>query len=317
MGLQRPASSGLPTASLSANPTAITAGQSPTLTWSSTNATSCTGTGFSTGNATAGSVTVTPSITTSYSVSCTGSGGTATASATVGVFPSGPVAVTTYHYDTLRTGWNKQETTLTAASFPKTFGVLATVTLDEQVDAQPLIVPGLTINGGVHDVVYVVTEANTVYAIDASSGNILLQRHLGSPVPIPLGCVNNSGVVGITGTPVIDTSSQTLYLIAYINGSPPTYQLHALSLTDLTDRTNSSVTVTASHTLTNGSTFTFNATYQRQRPALLLYNGIVYAAFGSFCDFRADVSRGWLLGWTASTHGAIAVGDFSLDHTGS
>jgi F5/8 type C domain/Domain of unknown function (DUF1929)/Glyoxal oxidase N-terminus len=79
------AASGLPTASLSANPTSITAGQSSTLTWSSTNATSCTGTGFSTGNATAGSVTVTPSVTTSYSVSCMGSGGTATASATVGV----------------------------------------------------------------------------------------------------------------------------------------------------------------------------------------------------------------------------------------
>src|SRR5450759_5631414 len=92
MGLQRPASSGLPPASLSANPTAITAGQSPTLTWSSTNATSCTGTGFSTGNATAGSVTVTPSITTSYSVSCTGSGGTATASATVVVGSGGSLS---------------------------------------------------------------------------------------------------------------------------------------------------------------------------------------------------------------------------------
>jgi Domain of unknown function (DUF1929)/F5/8 type C domain/Glyoxal oxidase N-terminus len=82
------AASGLPTASLAANPTSITAGQSSTLTWSSTNATSCTGTGFSTGNATTGSVTVTPSVTTSYSVSCTGSGGTATASATVGVTSS-------------------------------------------------------------------------------------------------------------------------------------------------------------------------------------------------------------------------------------
>jgi hypothetical protein len=81
--------SGAPTASLSANPTSVTAGQSSTLTWSSTNATSCTGTGFSTGNLTAGSVTVTPSITTNYSVSCTGSGGTATASATVGVSSGG------------------------------------------------------------------------------------------------------------------------------------------------------------------------------------------------------------------------------------
>ena len=84
-----------------------------------------------------------------------------------------PEAVPTYHYDTQRTGWNANETTLTATSFPSTFGLLHTVALDDQVDAQPLLVPGLTIAGGTHDVVYVVTESNTVYAIDASSGAIL------------------------------------------------------------------------------------------------------------------------------------------------
>src|SRR5208337_2186927 len=68
----------------------------------------------------------------------------------------------------------------------------------------------------------------------------------------------------------------------------------------------SPVTVTASHTLTNGSIYTFNATYQRQRPALLLNNGInsnntIYAAFGSFCDYSGNNSRGWLLGWNANT----------------
>ena len=131
--------------------------------------------------------------------------------------PPQPVAVTTYHYDTLRTGWNNHETTLTATNFPSTFGILQTVTLDDQVDAQPLIVPGQTIAGGTHDVVYVATESNTVYGIDASSGAIILQRNLGSPVPAPLGCTNNGPNVGINSTPVIDLSANTLYVIAYVN----------------------------------------------------------------------------------------------------
>ena len=297
-----------PTASLSANPTSITAGQSSTLTWSSTNVTSCSGTGFSTGGATTGSRTVTPSSSTTYSVICTGSGGTATASVIVHV-GAGLAAVTTYHYDNLRTGWNNQETTLTATSFPSTFGILSTVTLDDQVDAQPLVVPAQTINGSTHDVVYVATANNTVYAIDASTGAILLSTNLGAPVSATVsGCNNNGPNIGITSTPVIDLTSQTLYVIAYVNLSGvPVYRLHALSLSTLADKAGSPVTVSASHTLTDGSTLTFNARYQRQRPALLELNGNVYAGFGSFCDFNFDQSRGWLLGWNASTLAPLAA----------
>jgi hypothetical protein len=69
----------------------------------------------------------------------------------------------------------------------------------------------------------------------------------------------------------------------------------------LTDKAGSPVTVSASHKLTDGSTFTFNAKYQRQRPALLELNGNIYAGFGSFCDFQANNSRSWLLGWHATT----------------
>jgi hypothetical protein len=94
--------------------------------------------------------------------------------------------------------------------------------------------------------------------------------------------------------------SQTLFVIAYVNGSPPIYQLHALKLSDLTDRV-PAVTVAASHKLSNGATFTFNAAVQRQRAALLEANGTIYAGFTSFCDFSASTSRGWLLGWSAST----------------
>jgi len=213
-----------------------------------------------------------------------------------------PIAVITYHYDTFRTGWNTQEYTLSASGFPANFGVLATVALDDQVDAQPLLVPGETIAGAVHNVVYVVTENNSVYALDAASGAILVHVNLGPPVPTPLGCNNNAANVGITSTPVIDTSLGRIFVIAYVNGAsgaPPSYQLHALNLLTLADAV-PPVTVAATHTLTNGSAFTFNATYQRQRPALLELNSTIYAGFGSFCDFSASQSRGWVMGWSAS-----------------
>jgi hypothetical protein len=215
------------------------------------------------------------------------------------------VAVTTYHYNNLRTGWNEHETKLSASKFPSKFGVLATVPLDDQVDAQPLLVPGLEINGATHDVVYVVTESNTVYAIDADSGAVLLSRNLGAPVPVPLGCGNNGPNVGITGTPTINRAANALYLIAYVNGSSPSYQLHALALTTLADKV-PPTTVAASTMLTDGTTFSFNATYQRQRPALLEQNGTLYAGFGSFCDFDANHSRGWVIGFHASTLAPLA-----------
>ena len=219
----------------------------------------------------------------------------------------GQTSVTTYHYDNYRTGWNHTETTLTPENVkPGSFGLLKTVHLDDQVDAQPLVVPGVTITAGkypgIHDVVYVVTENNTVYAIDANTRKVLLKPNFGTPIVYPLGCGNNAPDVGITSTPVIDLSSNTMYVMVYTRSSKglPIYQLHALDLGSLTDKVTPQ-TVAASHELTDGSTFTFNAKYQRQRPGLLLANGSIYAGFGSFCDFSANLSRGWLLGWTAGT----------------
>jgi hypothetical protein len=215
-------------------------------------------------------------------------------------------SVTTYHYDNYRTGWNQTETVLNPANVTKSsFGLLANVPLDDQVDAQPLVMPGVLItagkNQGTHDVVYVVTEGNTVYAIDIHSADILLSTNFGAPVVRPLGCNNNGPNVGITSTPVIDPSSKTLYVMSYTQDpAGPAYRLHALDLGSLNDKVSAQV-VSASHALTNGTTFTFDATYQRQRPALLLANGSIYAGFGSFCDFSPDVSRGWLLGWTAGS----------------
>jgi hypothetical protein len=216
------------------------------------------------------------------------------------------VSVTTYHYDNYRTGWNSQETVLTPAAVGgANFGLLQTVDLDGQVDAQPLVVPNVMItagaNQGPHDVVYVATSANIVYAIDTHSGVVLLHADFGTPVTEPLGCNNNAHTVGITSTPVIDTASSTLYVMVYNQDtSVQNYRLHALDLGSLVDRAAPQV-VTASHTLANGTTYTFNAGVQRQRPGLLLANGNIYAGFGSFCDYSAGLSRGWLLGWNAAS----------------
>ena len=137
-----------------------------------------------------------------------------------------------------------------------------------------------------------------------------LSRNLGTPVPNPLNCGINGPNVGIKSTPVIDLAAKTFYVIAYtLMSGTPTYQLFALNLNDLTNKI-PPATVAASHTLSDGTTYNFNATYQRQRPALLSHrviplglhsSGNIYAAFGSFCDYGATMSRGWVLGWQAST----------------
>jgi len=201
--------------------------------------------------------------------------------------------VLTYHNDSMRTGWNSSEKVLTTANVrPLTFGHIATVLLDDQVDAQPLVVGGVT---------FVATENNTIYALDFWTGSSVI-HHFGPPVPTPLGCGNNGPNVGINGTPVIDRATSTLYVDTYLleNGNP-THQIHALDIVNLIDRAHSPVTVAASHPMQSGGNFAFNAKYQRQRPGLLLQNGNVYAGYGSFCDFGGDNSRGWLLGWNQTT----------------
>jgi hypothetical protein len=254
-------------------------------------------------------------------------------------------AVTTYHYDNLRTGWNCNETILTPAIVgSSSFGLLSTTTLDAQINAQPLFVPGQNITAGAnlaagaipgtYDVVYVATEANSIYAIDASTGNVLLHKDsvsLGTPVwnsNLPVGgCGNGDYWYGINSTPVIDLANNVMYVIVYnqigifplsstkqtqptsqaIGPSGPhvDYYLHELDLGSLDDVT-PPVLVSAQHLLDNATNAVFDAHFQQQRPALLLVPGAgglgnLYAGFGSFCD--AD-SRGWLLGWqTAPSHG--------------
>lgn len=220
-------------------------------------------------------------------------------------FAISQTAVTTYHVDNNRTGWNSKETVLTPASVASSsFGRLQTVQLDGVVDSQPLFVPGVNITAGshqgIHDVVYVATENDTIYAIDAETGTVLLNPNFGIAASRPVAC-GTAQPVGITSTPVIDLATQTMYVVMDTHETTgPVYRIHALDLSTLTDKVTPQI-VRESHLLADGSTYKFNAAAERQRPALLLNGGTVYAAFGGYCDTGVNISRGVLLGWTAST----------------
>ena len=234
-----------------------------------------------------------------------------------------PVSVYTYHNDNNRTGWNGAETYLTPGIVSGgSFRLLNQIAVDEQVDAQPLVVAGVTIGGTTHNVVYLATEANSIYAIDAVDGTVLTHKQFGSPVPmsdLPDSCGNNSSHVGINSTPVVDPTSGTLYFMAYTypTGGPAQFQLHAVDLATLVDKIPPTV-VSASHLLADNKTsYVFNASVSRQRPALLLVNGNVYAGFGDFCDIDGPASRGWMLGWNASTLAPLPANRLVNTHSSS
>jgi hypothetical protein len=240
------------------------------------------------------------------------------------------VAIVTHHNDISRSGWNSAERVLTPANVAApgpggAFGLLATVPLDSPVDAQPLIVPDVMVSGdpnpGTHDVVYVATQNNTVYAIDPTRGTVLLTRNFGTPTGAPQGCNGSTKGVGITGTPVIDLKRKLLYVVAFTldqlagGGTMFNYRLHALDLGTLADTIPARV-IAGGGTLTDGTTLSFPPGIERQRPSLLEHNSAIYTAFGSFCDFPA--ARGWLFGWSADSlapihpgPGGVATGDLT------
>jgi hypothetical protein len=223
-------------------------------------------------------------------------------------------AVLTWHDDNFRTGWQQQETILNTSTI-SSLRISHQLVLPDYVDAQPLVIPGF-INS--HDIVFVADESNWVSQIDANTGTVLKQVNLGRPIPTPLKCANNGPNVGINATPVIDWASQTLFVVAYVNANPavnppsPTYFIHALDLVTLKDKV-PPLKLAASHTLTDGSATTFDATYQRQRAGLLFANNRIYAGFTSFCDFTPNKSRGWLLGWSWNGTALTALPANQLD----
>jgi len=144
--------------------------------------------------------------------------------------------VLTYHNDNMRTGRNTSESTLTLKNVnSKTFGKLFVISTDGRVDTQPLYVPNVSIPGnGTHNVLFVATENDTVYALAANTGAIVWSTHVGTPVPAhaPLvPCGDISPTVGITGTPVIDLARDEIFAVAdEFNGSSSTHVLVGLNL---------------------------------------------------------------------------------------
>jgi uncharacterized repeat protein (TIGR03806 family) len=225
------------------------------------------------------------------------------------------VPVLTFHYDNTRQGQNTNETLLTLANVNATnFGKLFTSTVDGYVYAQPLIMTNVNIPGqGVHNVVFVTTENNTVYAFDADSnaganGGLLWKTNLGPPVLYTLvgqkpdGDMSPSNI-GIHGTPVIDPATGTMYLDTgiYTNGIY-THLIHALNVATGNEQSYSPVVVAASVPGTasdgNGSVVPFVAQFHSARPALTLAGGILYVAYGSYQDKNSY--HGWLIGFNAT-----------------
>ncbi len=232
------------------------------------------------------------------------------------------VSVLTYHNDLARTGQNLAETALTPAAVSSTrFGKLFTQPLDGVVYAQPLYVPGVTIpSRGIHNVVYVATEHDSVYAFDADSTTALSAPLLwrvsfinpsAGVTTVPAantGCNQIEPELGITGTPVIDPSTGTLYVVAMTleNGSY-LQRLHALDIATGAERAGRPVEIHATFPGTGegGSTLTFNPKNYKERPGLVLLNGVVYTSWSSHCDIGAY--HGWIIGYDAVTLAQTSV----------
>ncbi|MCC8391871.1 PQQ-binding-like beta-propeller repeat protein [Paraburkholderia sp. MMS20-SJTR3] len=252
----------------------------------------------------------------------TGSGGTNTGSTDAGNPASGPASggttvspthdMLTYHNDIARTGQNLNETTLTPANVnSSTFGKLGFFSVDGKVDAQPLYVGALAIAGGTHNVLYVATENDSVYAFDADSGATLWQMrtlNTGETPSDDLGCSQIVTTIGITSTPVIDRSRGehgAIYVVAMSKDASGGYhhRVHALDLATGAELLNGPTEVAATYRGTGAGningTMSFTPALYAERAALLLLGGTLYTSWTSHCDKGGYT--GWIIGYDAGT----------------
>jgi PKD repeat protein len=243
--------------------------------------------------------------------------------ATVKFASAAPVSVLTYHNDNARTGQNTNETALTRANVnTNSFHLLFTYPVDGYVYAQPLVLANVSIPGnGVHDVVYVVTEHNSVYAFDANSNAgsnavplwqvsfINSSAGVTSVPNIDVNCNDLVPEIGITSTPVIDPVGGTIYIVTktkeVVSGTTNyVHRLHALDVTTGSEKLGGPVVIQATVPGTGYDSdgfgnVSFGGLKHHSRTALLLNNNTVYFGFGAHCDI--DFYHGWLFGFDAQT----------------
>jgi hypothetical protein len=227
--------------------------------------------------------------------------------------PPSAANVLTYHNDNSRTGQNLNETQLTTTNVnSNTFGKLGSLAVTGLVDAEPLYVGGLTINGGMHNVVFVATEHDMVYAFDADtpgaalwSVSVLANGETSSDAVN--GCTQVEPEIGITSTPVIDKTfgaHGAIFVVAMSkNGTTYHQRLHALDLTTGADLT-AAADISATFANKTGTT-TFDPKQYEERAGLLLLNSVVYLAWTSHCDDQPYT--GWVMGYSESSLQQVSV----------
>jgi Legume lectin domain/Chitobiase/beta-hexosaminidase C-terminal domain/Fn3 associated len=230
----------------------------------------------------------------------------------ISVSLSAQTAILTQHYDASRTGQNTTETVLTPSNVNSTaFGKLFSLTVDGYVYAQPLYVPALAIPGnGTHNVVYIATEHDSLYAFDADTGVQLwhVTFLINGATTLSTADVGNTQdinpEIGITGTPTIDATTNTIYVVVNTKEAGNIiYRLHAMDITTGAEKFGGPALMTASAPGTasdgNGSVVPFNGQWENQRPGLLLLNGFVYIGFASHGD--NGPWHGWILAYNKTT----------------
>ena len=255
-------------------------------------------------------------------ITLTGTSGTLTHTATlkltVKAAAAAGVDVTTYHYDNARDGLNAGETTLTPANVNSTaFGKVGLYATDGKVDAAPLYLSGMTINGQTRNMLYVVSEHDSVYAFDADSGTQLWKISVLGNNETTSGdhnCGQISPEIGITATPVIDRSygaHGAIFVVGMTMDSSNNYhhRLHALDLTTGAELSGGPTEIQATYPGTglysNNGQQEFLPSQYAERVGLLLMNGTIYMGWTSHCD-QAPYT-GWLMAYSEQTLQQTAV----------
>lgn len=225
--------------------------------------------------------------------------------------PAAAPNVLTFHNDEARTGQNLNERILTPENVnASTFGKIALLKVQGKVDAEPLYVSNLRIQGKSRNVVFIVTEHDLAYAFDADTFEQLWRVSL---IPVretpsdKRDCEQVEPEIGITATPVIDLKAGphgTMYVVAMSKNARGQYfqRLHALDITTGADRL-PATTITASYTATDSTgdptRVVFDPKQYKERTALLLSHGVIYTTWASHCDH--DPYNGWVIAFSAAT----------------